>query len=473
MKNSNLMNDFKELAKYFRTSSSPLMVNDLLIITDSGDFKGYGTIEIKGSRLLLKATLSQKLPEIHGGYIYEQFWKIGGFIQGELPFWTVGLPNKWEDRWGKYTIHNSLFKIDRIHHITSTVAEGELKTAILNAIKNEKEINEIPNEACAYFTNYNLIGCSNVTEIVTTNSFTGVNKRMEDDTVLGEFGFYKYALIQKKQDCEVHLHSKSGENKNDFKQVFDALLQAVAFAYGQHTWPQWQRITKSGLILNEWVSAPRIVPRSTYYPITERACRCGDRVQSFLEKAIKCFIAGDEFATRFNNFLFLAREAGSAEAPLHGGLLVLCSVIEGLVKLLYEKNLFHEQVKGRQDFEVVRQKILECLERNKEEHVNSINRFKGLITSARFERFVDQFEQLSNYFNLPWEKMSLSLESWKRRRHVLAHGGSLEDLDLDALYDKSRIAGAINVFAASFINYSGKIPISALDNSYISLGGQQ
>ena len=86
--------DFKKIAEHFRHSATPLVVTDIVIISDLGDFAGHGKIFREGGQIALDVTLQgdYELVTPTGIYKREQYWKIGGIIEGQTPFWGRGPP---------------------------------------------------------------------------------------------------------------------------------------------------------------------------------------------------------------------------------------------------------------------------------------------------------------------------------------------------------------------------------------------
>lgn len=81
--------DFKKAADHFRKKTTPLAVSQIVIISDQGDFAGSGKLRRNGDQIELEVTLkgNKELPMIGGIITSEQFWKIGGIIENQAPFW--------------------------------------------------------------------------------------------------------------------------------------------------------------------------------------------------------------------------------------------------------------------------------------------------------------------------------------------------------------------------------------------------
>jgi len=100
----------------------------------------------------------------------------------------------------------------------------------------------------------------------------------------------------------------------------------------------------------------------------------------------------------------------------------------------------------------------------------ALNRFTGMTTSGRFHRVKDQYQLLTEDFGLPWEgKMEIGIEAWKRQRNQLGHGSADGELELDDLFDKARLAGAINVLCACAIGHEGPIALSLIEDLFVRM----
>ena len=87
--------DFKALANHLRKPPASLAVRDIIIITDQGDFTGYGKITFDNNQMALEViTSGDREIQLAGGRVFsrDEFWKIGGVIEGQIPFWAFKSP---------------------------------------------------------------------------------------------------------------------------------------------------------------------------------------------------------------------------------------------------------------------------------------------------------------------------------------------------------------------------------------------
>lgn len=158
-----------------------------------------------------------------------------------------------------------------------------------------------------------------------------------------------------RRGCSTGLRVRTKEGvrppSGELKRVAAALLKAVAFVHGQHTWPQFYRARKGFNALEEWTRAADNLPRSTYIPVPETACANGASLQDVFERLMSVLLANDKFADKFAHNLFLSREAGGDATPRSVSSLELCAVFEGMMDLLHAKFVVSHQTAEQNAFE--------------------------------------------------------------------------------------------------------------------------
>jgi hypothetical protein len=65
----------------------------------------------------------------------------------------------------------------------------------------------------------------------------------------------------------------------------------------------------SSRALDEFATAPRIVPKTIHTILTASACANHADPTSVIEKAIHTFLRADEFSKSLEDYIFVAREA--------------------------------------------------------------------------------------------------------------------------------------------------------------------
>ncbi len=470
--------DLESIALQLRCSDTPIRIAEVFVFADKDDYVGSADISSLGHNLLMKVQLDRgPIPMMGGGFSRKEFWKIGGLINGGPAFWSAGLPSSssLQSGVGKVPTHTASFKLSRIFLLAEYRLAMSLKEQVFKAFADHEARSAIAaDEASALLVDFEIAECDNFTETITENAFLGKACRSERDTLVGTYQGFEYALIQRGRNCEVHLRAKDDNNPSIgcAQGIFSTLLRVLGFAHGQHAWPQWQRLRQDGCAVHEFVTARRARSLSRFPVITEMLAVNGSSLKTFIDGALPIFLSESKFAQELQGHIFRAREAGFHETPFRLGLLGLCTAFEGLVGCLHEQ-IQIDSSECEREFAFVRKELSAEIERRivqnpKREDI--LRRFAGMIASAEFHRVIDQFEALAKHFDLTWKgKMQLAAEAWKRQRNRLAHGSHGSDLNLEDLFDRSRIAGAINVLSACAIGYEGLIALSEVEDSFVNV----
>lgn len=470
------------VAKHFREKVAPLSAGKIIIITNDGDFFGRGRLSAAYGELQLEVILDgeRELPRSEGSTKRDQFWRIGCIIEEQVPVWTAGMPHQWNTQVALFSTHGARFDLDVVHNLTVPLGEYSLKEAVMIAA-SDHNLGEDPQEqiyASARLVNYELIWCNLDSQTVQENDFLGKSSTTKRDTLRGSFDQFEYGLFKRGEDCEVHLRLNKGAaiSPRVFRNTFSALLRAVAFLHGQHAWPQWERIEMSSRVLDEFATAPRILPKTIHTLLTARACANHADATSVIEKAVRTFLLADDFSRSLEDYIFVAREAGANETPLQVGTLSLCATFEGLIGLLHKQVCEGESSAQTVEFRRARGILIRYIEEQRmsdaseQRPVIAWERFAAIVGSANPVGTADRYRELVNHFQLPWEdKMAKALDSWKSKRSRLAHGAALQEGKLEDLFHASRIAGAMNVLIGATLGYSGFAVLSRIEDQYLRL----
>ena len=113
---------FQEVADHFRTSTEPLAVSKIIIVSDQGDYTGDGKMWREGHRIELEVTLQEnsEIPMAKGTYTRDQFWKVGGIVEGQVPFWGVGLPGQTGLEMARFTVRSVIVSIILYYPLKTT-----------------------------------------------------------------------------------------------------------------------------------------------------------------------------------------------------------------------------------------------------------------------------------------------------------------------------------------------------------------
>lgn len=227
--------DFKKAADHFRKETTPLAVSQIVIISDQGDFAGSGKLRRNGDQIELEVTLkgNKELPMIGGIIPPEQFWKIGGIIENQAPFWGGSVPHAHKTQEMPFVVHGGHFSFDRIHHLP--LGSGSLREAVMEATL-EREPCTAPARGYvdAHLTNYNVVWREEMTVTVEQNPFLGDSSHTERNILRGQVGEYEYGLVQRDADCDIHLRLKNAvtEPVGEIIHVSQAFYRALALCMG-------------------------------------------------------------------------------------------------------------------------------------------------------------------------------------------------------------------------------------------------
>ena len=442
--------EFREVANHFRASTAPLVVSKIIIVSDQGDHNGDGKIWREGQRIKLEVTLhdNEEIELVGGTHTRAEFWKIGGIIEGQTPFWGVSLPGKTGRQMARFTVRSGHFEFDRINHLVVSFEDGNLREAMLEAAKTgEPPGGEVFGDmAFARISDYKLVWKDQSTEVVTNNPFLGDSSTSSRDTLCGAFGTFEYGLVERGDDTEVYVRVKdaAGESRAELRRMMQAMYRSIAFLHGRHCWPQWERFTADLETVAEYATAPRKVSANIHTLLTERTAANGAKPTELIGKLLACFLREDDFAKELDNYLFLAREAAGSDIPARIRTLGLCTVFEGFVGFLYKHFCHPENEVVDADFEHARTLLLRFV--RDQPHGADLTsarskawqRCVGLLSSAGALRPADKYHRLLTALNLPAGKMQGAVGAWKRYRHPLAHGVTLKGSLMDQMVAAKR-----------------------------------
>jgi len=450
--------DLEDFAKRLRVVGTSMPVERVVIKTPKGNFRGVGTLLVHKHELVLDVLVngSSPVPDVLGTYTEADLWTISGIADYQYPFRSKAVARSRRTASRSTRTHSAEFSLHRVLlQPRQRVTQREKKSA---------------DYARAFFIGFKLTWASTSTDTKTTHPFLGESSGWKRDSLIGEIGPFEYCLIQRDSDCELIMRRRRNARRVkdwNFVEFWTALLKAVAFAHGQHAWPQYCLVKAGSRVVEEWATAPRGSLRSKYPPITRRGCANGDSLDGLIGAATRVFYTGDQFAEDLATLLFVAREAGGSKTPHTVGTLSLCSCLEGLINLLAQHHLSNDE--RDTSFEQVRSTLQDALAHARSEsNTKAADRFSGIISSARSVRTMDLLFRIGEHFKIAKSKFRKVEKSWHRQRNPLSHG-RFGDASVNDLLDQSRIAGTINMLACCAIGHKGIVPLSFLEDEYVRL----
>ena len=279
------------------------------------------------------------------------------------------------------------------------------------------------------------------TEVTTRNDFLGEAASSSANTHQFSSDTWEGALIQ--QGAELHLHLRSRQDADvelsseQVSDVVDRANQSVGFVLGFNPWPAYREVRVDYRVFERWVS-PRFDLATTYLtPVSEAMWThfLGDPDNAF-HKIIPTIVDGLGRVPRserkkLTNLLWHFRSGTTRELPSSTRLLILCAVIDGLMKL----------IAGADDP-------------------------KKAATDKTWRT-------ASDTLNFSWDGWTKNIfEVWGKHRHLLAHGWLwlTEELDAQEFFtDHAQLGCAFLIVFAAYCGYDGPILADPFKNRIITI----
>lgn len=279
------------------------------------------------------------------------------------------------------------------------------------------------------------------TETTTKNDFLGDAASSTADTHQFEAEAWEGALIQ--QGLELHLHLRSREEvKPDLSEeevidIIDRANQAVGFVLGFNPWPAYREVRIDHRVVERWLSPSFDLPTTYLTPVSESMSVhfLNDQANSF-HRIISIVSEGlaqiPEPERKKLTMLLLHFRSGTMRAlPSSTRLLILCAVIDGLMKL----------IAGARDP-------------------------KRAATDETWRR-------ANNALGLSWDKWTGDVfEIWGKHRHLLAHGWLWlgEETDPQGFFtDHAQLGCAFLTLVAAYCGYDGPVMADPFRNRIIAI----
>jgi hypothetical protein len=279
------------------------------------------------------------------------------------------------------------------------------------------------------------------TEVTTKNDFLGDAASSTADIHQFASGEWEGALIQ--QGPELHLHLRSCEDVDvdlspeQITDLVDRANQSVGFVLGFQPWPAYREIRIDHKVFERWLT-PRFNLTTTYLtPISESMWThfLIDTDNAFHE-IIPIIADGlgripESERAKLAKLLWHFRSGTSRELPSSTRLLILCAVIDALMKL----------IAGADD-----------------------------PTKTATDR---TWRKASDTVGFSWDRWTKKVfEVWGKHRHLLAHGWLWlgEEIDAQEFFtDHARLGCAFLTFVAAYCGYDGPIIANPFENRIVNI----
>ncbi len=283
--------------------------------------------------------------------------------------------------------------------------------------------------------------CDAGTEIRSKNDFLGEALSSTADTHRFSADNWEGALIQ--NDRELHLHLRSVQGATDdlsseeMIDIVDRANQSVGFVMGFHPWPAYREVRINHQVCERWVSPRFDLSTIHLTPVSDATwMHFRDEHSNPIRKIIPTITGGlgriaKQDRERLITLLWHFRSGNSRDLPSSTRLLILCAVLDGLMKLIAE---------ARDP--------------------------KNAATDKTWRK-------ASDTVGFSWDRWTRDVfELWGKHRHLLAHGWvwMTEDLDAKEFFsDHAQLGCAFLTFVAAYCGYEGPILADPFHNRIITI----
>ena len=507
----------QDLVAACQTSGQKYRLDQVIIRAGQDQWTGLGTLDVSSRRFRLEVTLDagQSEPPMARGITGRSgFWEIRGLIDGQLGFVAHGLSHHRTLNFGgnsRMTLQIDTTSLEILPSGMDSLTDDE-KSALFDRVRsqaengvdaiapapaptpNDKE-SETPKEPNAearpvkvrfnaLIKGFKLIFCDSETRITESNSFLGEGYRSVGDTCHGEVPGWKFGLIQRASDLEVHFRSRDGHVSQGVESddsLFRAFLDGLAFTHGQHTWPLWLQHRRDGKLVLDRIHVDTQTTRSSHAPFRESLvyhARLKDaqwKLQDCLEKAYLFFAVESKFRDEITRLLYLLREATSSDVAHSITLLAVCSLFESLIRAVYRHRVAPSVEADTKAFEAIKEQVCKYLKDcGKAGHGIHYDRLNSILEHTEALSIRGQFQELVSRMGLNADYWGKVYRLWTSSRNPASHritsSDRSEETDRATLIAESRVAGAINGLVLKLVGYTGPAVGSAFEDMLVQIG---
>jgi hypothetical protein len=297
-----------------------------------------------------------------------------------------------------------------------------------------------------------------------------------------KFGLYKeehedYSFCLESVDDDLHVSMYFNDPKldcGDCRKKLQALLSAVAFTHGYHSWPLLEEHCLGGHVVTCRIKPYFNLERSEFQPLNEHLSRSHKECGAMIGIATKFFSGERPMVSRFLEFAFLHRDAGMKAVPLKVQVLAACTVFEGLVTELLKEHQLEEAALLSEDgkaFDAAKNAAL-VWSRAQGAGQAAANtpwaRISSRLENSPYLRTKEKVRAVGDHYGLPWEgDLKEVYGIWEQVRHALAHGASGEmDFNRSRKFFTawSRLSGSIYRLMLAEMGYAGWFRYSPMED---------
>lgn len=506
----------KDLVAACQTTGQKYRIDRVRIRAGKSEWTGLGSLAVSDKRFRLEVTLDtgQSEPPVARGITGRSgFWEIRGLIDGKLGFVAHGLSHSRSLSFGgssQITLRIDTKSLEIPPTGIDSLTDNE-KSALLDRARSQAEEGIDPAAAPAsdkagqaaetskpidsgarpatvrfnaLIKGFKLIFCDGGTQVTENNPFLGESWRSLGGTCQGEVPGWKFWLIQRAAELEVHFRSKDGHISQSIERdesLFRAFLNGLAFTHGQHAWPLWLQQWRDGKLVLDRIHVDTEAKRSSHAPFSEWLvyhARLKDpqwKLQDCLEKAFDFFAVEGQLRDEITRLLYLLREATSSGVAHSITVLAVCSLFESLIRGVYKHRIAASAEADTKAFEAIKGQVCTYLtERAKTGDEVHYNRLHSILQHAEALRIRDQFNDVVSHLGLNADYWGEAYRRWTRSRNPASHritsSDGSEDTDRAAIIAESRLAGAINGLVLKLVGYTGPAVGSSFEDMLVQIG---
>ncbi len=385
----------------------------------------------------------RELQSLLGGFMSEADQRtVCGQINGELPFRCddVFPPSTMTTRSRGTSI--TILKSNRLHLVaegSDAMTTGEFSRIISRPI--DDHCNRQRFTAHLVYHGPKLLVHDARTEILTRNDFLGEATTSTADTHQFKSARWEGALIQQQSELHLHLRSREMDLDPSSQQIIDLVdrtNQAVGFVLGFHPWPAYRELRINHQVVERWLSPRFDLPTTYLVPASETMwAHFYGKSESAIHSIIPTIVDGlaeipVDRRERLITLLWHFRSGNNRDLPSSTQLLMLCAVLDGLMKLI-----------------------------------------AGAGDPSEKPATDKTWRKASDTLGLSWERWTTDVfKTWGKHRHLLAHGWLWlgEDLEGDEFFvDHARLGCAFVTFVAAYCGYEGPVLADPFENRIITI----
>lgn len=513
----------QEFIKATRLDGKHFRADSVTIDTGKDELSGYGIVRVAKGQFVIEVTLDEatKAPKLPTGFWgRSDFWKIRGVIEGGIRFLVYDLPSCSSEHWGEEEGKRVTLTFSTNHMELEPSGLERLTDHEISEMLDKQKTQRLPQSADipaesraarpeaaaksqtspvqaqapdvevwfdAVILDFKLIAHNGGTHITEKNDFLGERSRSSQDTFQGEMQEWKFGLIQREGDLDVHLRSKTSyrsEGEDQDQRRFQAFLDALAFTHGQHAWPFSVEHRRDGKLIRHRVHLHNTVARTPHAPFAERLAlnaavgKLSWDFQRVLQTVYAFFCLDSKLSRETTQLLYLCREAGSSNVPNRITLLSLCSLLESLVQVIYAERINSQRLAETTAFDAAKKHVCDELKQKipklGDPLASPYQRILTILTNAESTNLRMKFQAVIEHLSLrPEDEWQQLFALWTGCRNPLSHRMAESD-DSEAsvkqnMVAESNIAGSINCMVLKLMGYSGWVQRSAFEGKYAEI----